>query len=558
MATESDLDWFACNDAGKWLRGLARFVSKGAGRPSWKRSFGLAGLAIARLTGALPDDDELSPDLARVLWENAAGVPADHDTIRLLKRGQGAVELPSDHVSQIGRFSAWLEGLWLANGGKADWKSLAAALSSFASPLGADQQEEACDVLRCIFGGLVRPISLEPSWLKANNSAADLLAQEVYARDQFDLMPVLGDALEDAGCADDAVLEHCRSVRPHAAGCWVIAAIRGEPTWSDSRRFGVAVNNYSLRLYCNGNDQHSLGERGFAYSKMGRYDELIEDMNVLLAANPTSAWALRMRGFGHQEKEEFESAMADFHRAIELAPNDPWTHAHLGYVFNRLGRVDQALASLNRAIELDPLDAWARSKRASAYAKKGDHARAIDDFTSALENGSRALTESDRAWALARRGRAYLLSHQPEKAVEDLTHALEAPVFATNPDFHWACRQRAVAHLKLGDFGQARADFERALQDKAGLNSYAWHLATSPHDAFRDGKRAIELATRACELSAWKDADCLDTLAAAHAEAGDFDQAVGIQEQAIALGTLDDDALRQLDLFRARRPYRTS
>jgi tetratricopeptide (TPR) repeat protein len=510
------------------------------------------------MSGALPGDDRLGPHIARVLQETSAGVPVDSDTIGLLKKDQGTVEPPSGHAGLLGRFLAFLQRLWFRPIGDEDWKSLVAVLSSFASGMEADRQEVACDVLRCIFHGLVRPISLDPSWLTANDSAVVVLAEEVEASGRFDVMPILGDALADAGCADLALLEHCRSAEPHALGCWAIAVIRGEPPWSEARMFGWAVNHWSLYLCCNPDNQYALRQRGFAYSKIGRYDELIEDMNVLLALNPTSAWALGLRGFGYQEKKEYESAMADFHRSLELSPNDAWTHAHIGYVLDNLGQFDQALTSLNRAIEIDPLDGWARSKRGYTHLMKGDLAGAIADFTHALEHCPNYLTNNDRPWAQANRGYLYLLTNRPKKAIEDLTCAIESPLFASSSFFHWAYGQRAAAYLRLADHAQAMKDLEKAVQDKEGMNAFAWSLATSPDASCRDGKRAVELASRACELSSWKNAIFIDTLAAAHGEVGDFGPAVRLQEQAIALGGLDEDAPRRLELYRACRPYRTS
>ena len=62
--------------------------------------------------------------------------------------------------------------------------------------------------------------------------------------------------------------------------------------------------------------------------------------------------------------------------------------------------------------------------------------------------------------------------------------------------------------------------------DGNACNNYAMILATCPEAKYRDGKKAVEAATRACELTEWKKADFLDTLAAAYAEAGDFNAAV--------------------------------
>ena len=90
-------------------------------------------------------------------------------------------------------------------------------------------------------------------------------------------------------------------------------------------------------------------------------------------------------------------------------------------------------------------------------------------------------------------------------------------------------------------------------------NNLAVILATCPEAKYRDGAKAVELATRACELTKWKDSRFLGTLAAAYAEAGDFEAAVTWQTKAI--GFLTDEQQKdhhrsRLALYRAREPYR--
>jgi len=89
-------------------------------------------------------------------------------------------------------------------------------------------------------------------------------------------------------------------------------------------------------------------------------------------------------------------------------------------------------------------------------------------------------------------------------------------------------------------------------------NNKAWLLATCPDDDVRDGELAIEHATKACELSGWTNVMFLDTLAAAYAEAGDFESAVKWQEEAIRLdnGAFKQDFQKRLRLFKAGKPYR--
>jgi hypothetical protein len=86
----------------------------------------------------------------------------------------------------------------------------------------------------------------------------------------------------------------------------------------------------------------------------------------------------------------------------------------------------------------------------------------------------------------------------------------------------------------------------------------AWLLATGTDVTLRDGEKAVEYATRACEATDWKVAEYLDTLAAAYAEHGDFGHAVGFAKKSLTLagkqGGADFEA--RLKLYQNRTPYR--
>jgi hypothetical protein len=73
--------------------------------------------------------------------------------------------------------------------------------------------------LRCIFGNPFRPVSVDPSWRTSNVTA---LAQAIYDEKAFDRLPILADALEDAGCDNQDILSHCRQPGEHVRGCWVV------------------------------------------------------------------------------------------------------------------------------------------------------------------------------------------------------------------------------------------------------------------------------------------------------------------------------------------------
>ena len=82
-----------------------------------------------------------------------------------------------------------------------------------------------CDLLRCIFGNPFRPVAFADSW---RSETALALASGIYADHAFDRLPILADALEEAGCDHPDVLAHCRSPGPHARGCWVVDGVLGK------------------------------------------------------------------------------------------------------------------------------------------------------------------------------------------------------------------------------------------------------------------------------------------------------------------------------------------
>jgi hypothetical protein len=84
------------------------------------------------------------------------------------------------------------------------------------------------NLLRDIFGNPFRQTRLDPSWLNWNEGTVVNLAQTIYEERAFGLLPVLADALEDAGCTSDELLAHCRRPGQHVRGCWVIDLLLGK------------------------------------------------------------------------------------------------------------------------------------------------------------------------------------------------------------------------------------------------------------------------------------------------------------------------------------------
>ena len=103
-----------------------------------------------------------------------------------------------------------------------------AAMARSLDPTPAAEKAEAkwqCAVLRDLFGNPFRPLVAEPRWLTANVVE---LACTIYEERAFERMPILADALMDAGCDNEEMLEHCRGEGPHVRGCWVVDLVLGK------------------------------------------------------------------------------------------------------------------------------------------------------------------------------------------------------------------------------------------------------------------------------------------------------------------------------------------
>jgi hypothetical protein len=84
------------------------------------------------------------------------------------------------------------------------------------------------DLLRDLVGNPFRPVSVQPDWLAWNGGCSVKIAQAIHHDGRFADLPVLADALEEAGCTDSGILGHCRGPGGHARGCWVVDVLLGK------------------------------------------------------------------------------------------------------------------------------------------------------------------------------------------------------------------------------------------------------------------------------------------------------------------------------------------
>jgi tetratricopeptide (TPR) repeat protein len=229
-------------------------------------------------------------------------------------------------------------------------------------------------------------------------------------------------------------------------------------------------------------------------SEVVPYDQASEYFTLEIRTNPTSAYLYVIRGMHWIEKGETDKAIADFNEAIRLDPNDPVAFFNRGNAWSAKKESEKALEDYNDAIRLDPRFAGVFFSRGKTWQNKQEQGKALADYGEVIRRNPKF------SLAFNNRGNAWSAKKEYLKAIADYAEAIRL-----DPKFALAFTNRA------------------------------WLLATCPDASLRDGKKAVETAIRACELSEWKAAFAISTLAAAYAEAGDFDKAVLFQDKVNAL-----------------------
>lgn len=338
-----------------------------------------------------------------------------------------------------------------------------------------------------------------------------------------------------------------------------------------------------------------LLNRGNALMKLGHYDQAIADYTAAIVANPPMVTAFSNRGSAHLAKEEYELAIADTTEALLRDPR--YTNAYLNRSLARSKRKDYdgARADASEAIRLDPDFVRAYACRGLIHQEQGNHSAAIDDFSEAIRldpsctaaltnrgNSFRAIGEQGRAIAdfdqvvkimkgdapvaILNRGIARKNAGDIALAIADYTEVIRldpgrndtSPTTVSKAYFN-----RGIAYQTSHDFKRAIVDYEDAIRvdpaNTLALNNIAWVLATCPEPELRDGPRAVEIATCACEQTQWKQGGLVDTLAAAHAEVGNFAEASRLERLFIEFDLTKerrDAGLEKLASYERQLPYR--
>ena len=274
------------------------------------------------------------------------------------------------------------------------------------------------------------------------------------------------------------------------------------------------------------------------------FEEAIDYFTGVIERDRSDGYAHVSRGIAWHVRKEHARAAADFTEAIRLDPSGDWPYHDRAAAYHALLDYEQALADADEAVRLNPDEPAHLATRASILFARKEYDRAIEDYTEAAHRlgGDGASLDAS-------------LDDSPEGGETGRTRGRLSKV-------KWMSA-RAECWAAKRAFDKAIADYAEALRldsrDFATLNSLAWLLATCEFSPYRDGKRAFDLAARACSLTGFRNHLVLDTLAAAYAEAGDFAAAVKWQSEAIALAAGDErfaSAYRaRLKLYQDKTPF---
>jgi tetratricopeptide (TPR) repeat protein len=356
-----------------------------------------------------------------------------------------------------------------------------------------------------------------------------------------------------------------------------------------------AMSHFDSRIEKNKNDFIALAHRGMINYENEAYDRAFFDLNESLKINKQNAATWNNRGRVRHAQQKYGLALQDIEYAIKLNPNFPLAHYNLGRVWHSLGDWEKAIASYDKAIELYDKNSTFFVNRgiSKMMGKKSEEARkdferatelnprnpdafvgmsnlelSLGDPEKALEYSSKAINMAPKhALALNARGWANYKLGRIDDAIVDLRQAIRfSPKFPLaynnrgvclaamgefssavldydealklNPGDPIAMSNRGRAYFEMGEYEKARVDLNQSVEKSPklpeALDGLAFFLATCSDEKYRDGKKSLEYAQLANEIMKETDSDMLLTLAAAHAETGDFERAVAIAEKALA------------------------
>ncbi|UUO07066.1 tetratricopeptide repeat protein [Blastopirellula sp. J2-11] len=302
----------------------------------------------------------------------------------------------------------------------------------------------------------------------------------------------------------------------------------------------------------NPNDVAVLQAYADTLAGMKKFDEAIALLDKTVAEHPGSPVGYLLRARLKVLSEDSEGAIQDLDQVLAFIPRSVPALMMRARLYIDLDRPADAEQDLDRILSIEANLPDAIILRSVVLTQQGKFGQAIKDLENLLQR------DPQNESILIQIGMIYNSDGQPRKAIQIFDTVLKK-----SPDSWQALSGRSNAQLSIGEQKAAIEGYEQALKlqpkDDHILNNLAWVLATSPQDDLRNGQRSLELAKQACEVTKYEAPHILSTLAAAHAEVGDFDEAKKWAQKAVDKGT-DEDIIghlkEELASYEQKKPWR--
>jgi tetratricopeptide (TPR) repeat protein len=307
------------------------------------------------------------------------------------------------------------------------------------------------------------------------------------------------------------------------------------------------------------------------YASSGNIGEALNQWYEVLKRHPGDLQAAKGIGITLVIVHHGAEALPFLQTALAADPKDRETRTIKAEALTEAGHPAEAIAECREVIRGDPKNVHANKALAAALLATGEGARAIEPLTVILSDAPNDL-EALQLMVFARLGAKQIPEaladfrkiHRKDPKNKFVLDGL-TKIIASKPNMGYVRSFLAYALLEAKQTKAALAAFREVLQHDAkncdALNSIAWIEACHPDAKFRDGKDAVAMAEKAAEMRR-DDASTLDTLAAAYAEAGRFQDAVSAAQKAIEAGKrINNQAVIEgiegrLKLYQAGKPNR--
>jgi tetratricopeptide (TPR) repeat protein len=317
-----------------------------------------------------------------------------------------------------------------------------------------------------------------------------------------------------------------------------------------------------------------------------RYQKIVLGVSMLIVPAALGIYTFRQVSY-------WKNSITLFSHAINVTKNNYLAHTNLGDDLSRQGKIPLAIEHYRKSLQLQPDSAYVHNNLGFALAIQGNYAQAVTQFNQAIK------LKPDLAKAHNNLAKAFVAQNRFDDAFEQFRQALRlkpdspalmndiAFLMVTHPELessdaneatrlaNRACeltnykntaflRTLAIAYSSEGKFKEAIERMKDILEiepnNSDAKNNLAWIFATCSDSNMRNPSEAIRLAQEACDATNYKNTGKLDTLGAAYASAGRFDEAIETMQKALSLVDKNDKYTvgqfqQHLDLYKVSKPY---